>query len=38
MAPRIGFFHDFKESEFLIRKWDSKEEDISTECKRKRDF
>lgn len=31
MAPRIGFFHDFKEYEFLVRKWDSKEEDISLE-------
>ncbi|KAM0729382.1 Protein AAR2-like protein [Formica fusca] len=31
MAPRIGFFHDFKKCEFLVKKWDSKEEDISSE-------
>lgn len=35
MAPRIGFFHDFKKCEFLVKKWDSKEEDISPECKKK---
>ncbi|MFH4980987.1 hypothetical protein AB6A40_007696 [Gnathostoma spinigerum] len=27
-APRIGFFHDFKEREVLIRKWDHSREDM----------
>ncbi|CAL1683977.1 unnamed protein product [Lasius platythorax] len=31
LAPRIGFFHDFKKCEFLVKRWDSKEEDISSE-------
>ncbi|EZA60567.1 hypothetical protein X777_14593 [Ooceraea biroi] len=31
LAPRIGFFHDFKKHEFLVKKWDGKEEDISLE-------
>lgn len=31
VAPRIGFFHDFKKCEFLIKRWDCKEEDISLE-------
>ncbi|XP_072761899.1 protein AAR2 homolog [Anoplolepis gracilipes] len=31
LAPRIGFFHDFKKCEFLVKKWDSKEEDVSSE-------
>lgn len=30
-APRVGFFHDFKQSEFLVRKWDELAEDISDE-------
>lgn len=31
LAPRIGFFHDFQQSEFLVKKWDRKKEDISSE-------
>ncbi|XP_014482230.1 PREDICTED: protein AAR2 homolog [Dinoponera quadriceps] len=31
MAPRVGFLHNFQKYEFLVKKWDSKEEDISTE-------
>ncbi|EFN78947.1 protein AAR2 homolog [Harpegnathos saltator] len=31
MAPRVGFLHDFKKCEFLVKKWDSKEEDVSSE-------
>ncbi|XP_012231485.1 protein AAR2 homolog [Linepithema humile] len=31
MMPRVGFFHDFKKCEFLVKRWDSKEEDISSE-------
>ncbi|XP_011637245.1 protein AAR2 homolog [Pogonomyrmex barbatus] len=31
LAPRIGFFHDFKKGEFLVKRWDNKEEDISSE-------
>ena len=38
MAPRCGFFHDFKKTEFLVKRWDSKEEDISSECKKIRLF
>ncbi|XP_076249706.1 protein AAR2 homolog [Calliopsis andreniformis] len=30
-APKIGFLHTFKKSEFLVRRWDIKEEDISLE-------
>ncbi|VDN02662.1 unnamed protein product [Thelazia callipaeda] len=30
-APRIGFFHDFKEKEVLVRKWDSSREDMVVE-------
>jgi len=33
LAPRVGFFHDFQKSEFLVKKWDNKKEDISSECK-----
>lgn len=29
-APRIGFVHNFKKSEFLVKKWDSAIEDISS--------
>jgi len=35
LAPRIGFWHDFKKHEFLVKKWDTKEEDISSECKKR---
>ncbi|XP_059490415.1 protein AAR2 homolog [Neocloeon triangulifer] len=31
VSPRVGFFHNFKKSEILVRKWDTKEEDISLE-------
>ncbi|XP_066582433.1 protein AAR2 homolog [Prorops nasuta] len=31
MAPRIGFFHIFKKSEFLVKQWDKDTEDISAE-------
>ncbi|XP_012543004.1 protein AAR2 homolog [Monomorium pharaonis] len=31
LAPRVGFFHDFQKSEFLVKRWDSKAEDISSE-------
>lgn len=27
-APRIGFFHYFKEREIVVRKWDAKSEDM----------
>uniref|UniRef100_A0A0R3S4B9 Protein AAR2 homolog n=1 Tax=Elaeophora elaphi TaxID=1147741 RepID=A0A0R3S4B9_9BILA len=30
-APRIGFFHDFKEKEILLRKWDPIREDMVIE-------
>uniref|UniRef100_A0A8R1XSJ1 Protein AAR2 homolog n=1 Tax=Onchocerca volvulus TaxID=6282 RepID=A0A8R1XSJ1_ONCVO len=30
-APRIGFFHHFKEKEILLRKWDSAREDMIIE-------
>ncbi|XP_076619044.1 protein AAR2 homolog [Colletes latitarsis] len=30
-APKIGFLHTFKKSEFLVRRWDTKEEDLSSE-------
>jgi hypothetical protein len=33
-APRVGFFHNFKKSEFLVHKWDAKEEDMSLEGKK----
>ena len=28
-APRIGFFHNFKGREIVVRKWDEKLEDMS---------
>jgi len=31
LAPRVGFFHDFQKSEFLVRRWDNEEENISSE-------
>uniref|UniRef100_A0A1I7XUN4 Protein AAR2 homolog n=1 Tax=Heterorhabditis bacteriophora TaxID=37862 RepID=A0A1I7XUN4_HETBA len=30
-APRIGFFHDFKSREVVVKKWDKRKEDISDE-------
>lgn len=33
LAPRIGFFHDFQKEEFLVKRWDNKNEDISSEGK-----
>lgn len=30
-APRIGFFHHFKEKEILLRKWDPIREDMIIE-------
>ncbi|XP_053994996.1 protein AAR2 homolog [Hylaeus volcanicus] len=30
-APKIGFLHTFKKSEFLVRRWDVKGEDLSSE-------
>lgn len=30
-APKIGFLHIFKKSEFLVKQWDAKEEDLSSE-------
>lgn len=30
-APRMGFFHQFKKSEVLVKKWDTVEECISSE-------
>ncbi|XP_022184665.2 protein AAR2 homolog [Nilaparvata lugens] len=30
-APRIGFIHNFKPKEMLVKKWDSEKEDISDE-------
>lgn len=29
LAPRVGFFHNFKKSDFLVKKWDKKLEDLS---------
>ncbi|PNF34112.1 AAR2-like protein [Cryptotermes secundus] len=29
-APRVGFVHNFKKSEFMVKKWDPAIEDIST--------
>lgn len=29
VAPRVGFMHDFKRSEFVVKKWDSENEGIS---------
>lgn len=29
VAPRVGFMHDFKRSEFVVKKWDSESEGIS---------
>lgn len=31
LAPRVGWFHTFKEKEFVIKKWDVEAEDMSTE-------
>ncbi|CAH1373516.1 hypothetical protein MTP99_014899 [Tenebrio molitor] len=31
IAPRIGFFHNFKRGEVLVKKWDKKTEQISAE-------
>ncbi|CAH0558993.1 unnamed protein product [Brassicogethes aeneus] len=31
IAPRTGFFHNFRKSEILVKKWDSQLEDISQE-------
>ncbi|KAK0087529.1 hypothetical protein PV325_000779 [Microctonus aethiopoides] len=31
MSPRVGFFHIFHEREFLVKKWDNKDEGISAE-------
>lgn len=31
LAPRVGFIHNFKKSEFLAMSWDAEKEDISTE-------
>ncbi|XP_071571650.1 protein AAR2 homolog [Temnothorax nylanderi] len=31
LAPRVGFFHDFQKGEFLVKRWDNKEEDFSSE-------
>ncbi|XP_011697701.1 PREDICTED: protein AAR2 homolog isoform X2 [Wasmannia auropunctata] len=30
-TPRVGFFHDFQKSEFLVKRWDKDKEDISSE-------
>jgi hypothetical protein len=30
VAPRVGFVHNFKKSECVVKKWDSATEDIST--------
>ncbi|KAK2586684.1 hypothetical protein KPH14_011726 [Odynerus spinipes] len=30
-APKVGFFHIFKKSEFLVKQWDKSEEEISSE-------
>lgn len=29
MAPKVGFFYNFRPSEFVVRKWDKVTEDIS---------
>ncbi|XP_006611900.1 protein AAR2 homolog [Apis laboriosa] len=29
--PKVGFFHTFKKSEFLVKHWDTTEEDLSSE-------
>lgn len=29
-TPKIGFFHIFKKSEFIVKCWDEKEEDLSS--------
>ncbi|XP_046436142.1 protein AAR2 homolog [Neodiprion fabricii] len=31
LAPRSGFIHNFKKSEFLAMSWDAEKEDVSTE-------
>ncbi|XP_017792807.1 PREDICTED: protein AAR2 homolog [Habropoda laboriosa] len=31
-APKIGFLHTFEKSEFLVRRWNPKEEDLSPEA------
>ncbi|XP_015591459.1 protein AAR2 homolog isoform X2 [Cephus cinctus] len=31
LAPRVGFIHNFKKSEFVVKRWDSQKEDISSE-------
>ncbi|KAF5276837.1 hypothetical protein FQA39_LY06389 [Lamprigera yunnana] len=31
VAPKIGFFYNFRKSEFLVKKWDKKLQDISLE-------
>ncbi|KAG8041908.1 hypothetical protein G9C98_007212 [Cotesia typhae] len=30
-APRVGFFHIFKEQDFLVKRWDNKETDMSSQ-------
>ena len=30
-TPKIGFLHIFKKSEFLVKQWDAKEEELSSE-------
>ncbi|XP_043516561.1 protein AAR2 homolog isoform X2 [Frieseomelitta varia] len=30
-TPKIGFLHTFKKSEFLVKRWDAKEEDLSSD-------
>lgn len=32
-APRVGFFHHFKRSEFVVKRWDTKLEDLSSDSK-----
>ncbi|CAD6211775.1 GSCOCG00003826001-RA-CDS [Cotesia congregata] len=31
-APRVGFFHIFKEQDFIVKRWDNKETDMSSQC------
>ncbi|XP_017783525.1 PREDICTED: protein AAR2 homolog [Nicrophorus vespilloides] len=31
ISPRVGFFHNFRKSELLVKKWDKEKEDISSE-------
>ncbi|XP_076642561.1 protein AAR2 homolog [Halictus rubicundus] len=31
-APKVGFLHTFNRSEFLVRQWDKKAEDLSSEA------